>query len=149
MMYTISLFLFWKILTKLKYTLDSLGGPESHTPAPRSRRESGQTPIPVLFMRSVLTKQQRTALIKNCVTGRHESVEIVRTKRCLFENLDHVLIIICREVFDDVPTSSAHAIHHFHGFPELSRSVRVWPVRDYTLDALGSSHKILKEKQRF
>ncbi len=46
-------------------------------------RESGQTPIPVLFRRSVLTKQQRAA----CVTGRHESVEIVRAKRCLFESL--------------------------------------------------------------
>ncbi len=51
-----------------------------------SGRESGQTPIPVLFRRSVLTKQQRAPLIKKCVTGRHESVEIVRAKRCLFES---------------------------------------------------------------
>ncbi len=40
-------------------------------------RESGQTPIPVLFSRSVLTKQQRAPLIKKRVTGCHESVEIV------------------------------------------------------------------------
>ncbi len=52
-------------------------------------------------------------------------------------------LLSAREVFDDVPTSSAaHAIHDFHGFPEqngyrsLTRlspvSVRFWPARDYT-----------------
>ncbi len=34
----------------------------------------------------MLTKQQRAPLIKESVTGRHESVEIVRAKRCLFES---------------------------------------------------------------
>ncbi len=27
-------------------------------------------------------------------------------------------LLSAREVLDDVPTSSAHAIHDFHGFPE-------------------------------
>ncbi len=64
----------------------------------------------------MLTKQQRATLIKKPVTSRHESVEIImRAKRCLFESL---LLLSAREVLDDVPTSSAHAIHDFHGFPE-------------------------------
>ncbi len=29
-------------------------------------------------------------------------------------------LLSAREVLDDVPTSSAHAIHDFHGFPELN-----------------------------
>ncbi len=34
----------------------------------------------------MLTKQQRAPLIKKRVTGRHESVEIMRAKRCLLES---------------------------------------------------------------
>ncbi len=30
-------------------------------------------------------------------------------------------LLSAREVLDDVPTSSAHAIHDFHGFPEQKR----------------------------
>ncbi len=29
-----------------------------------------------------------------------------------------MLLLSAREVLDDVPTSSVHAIHDFHGFPE-------------------------------
>ncbi len=106
-------------------------GPDSHTPGASLVKllylfcSADQTPIPVLFCAA-----HKKPLIKNRVTGRHESVEIVRAKICLFKSsrpcasyylcvkylMRYLLLLrMLSTIFD------------FHGYRSLTRlSPRVW-----------------------
>ena len=85
---------------------------------------------------ALLTKQQRAAH-KNPITARHDSVEIVQAKRCLFECSGtcylqaKYLMLACYPRFLEQ--------NRYREFDQtLSRSVRVWPSRHYISAAVSA-----------
>ncbi len=75
----------------------------------------------------MLTKQQR-------VKKPHRSSWICwnsASKKMSIRKFETMCLLSAREVFDDIPTSSEHAIHDFHGMRSLTPGVWVWPAWDY------------------